>query len=61
MRLSAAAIGAQEPLHKRLGVVVPDHMEEQSFDSVRRSGVGNARYKNFRRFDTDAQMVPPPD
>jgi len=36
-------------------------MEEQFFDSVHSSGVGNARYDNFRRFETDARLVPPPN
>ena len=47
-------------LHGPLGLVVPDHMEERFYDGVQRGGVGNARYRNFRRFDTDARVVPPP-
>lgn len=47
-------------LHKELGVIVPDKMEEWFFDSVHGDGFGEGRYRNFRRFDTAARIVPPP-
>lgn len=47
-------------LHKELGVIVPDKMEEWFFDSVHGDGFGESRYKNFRRFDTAARIIPPP-
>jgi hypothetical protein len=47
-------------MHKELGVIVPDKMEEWFFDSVHGDGFGEGRYKNFRRFDTVTRLVPPP-
>jgi len=60
-RHAAPTLRVNFGLHKALGVIVPTHMEEQFFDSVHSSGVGNARYDNFRRFETDARLVPPPN
>jgi hypothetical protein len=42
-------------LHAQLGLLVPDHMEEWFFDSVRGSGISNGRYRNFRRPDAAAR------
>jgi len=60
-RHAAPTLRVNFGLHKALGVIVPTRMEEQFFDSVHSSGVGNARYDNFRRFETDARLVPPPN
>jgi hypothetical protein len=60
-RHSSPTMRVHFTLHKPLGIVVPDHMQEQFYDGVHKSGVGNARYRNFRRFDTDARLVPPPN
>jgi hypothetical protein len=46
-------------MHASLGIVLPDRMEESFFDSVRGSGTSDARYRNFRRFETTARVVPP--
>lgn len=43
------------------GLLVPDLMEERFFDSVYGPGDGESRYRNYRRFDTAARVVPPPD
>lgn len=47
-------------MHKELGVIVPDKMEEWFFDSVHGGGFGESRYRNFRRFDTATRLLPPP-
>lgn len=47
-------------LHKELGVIVPDRMEEWFFDSVHGDGFGEGRYRNFRHVDTATRVVPPP-
>ncbi len=60
-RHAAPTLRVHFGLHKPLGVIVPMRMEEQFYDSVQRNGVGNARYENFRRFETDARLVPPPN
>ena len=43
-----------------LGIVVPTRMEEVFFDPPRGRGEGEARYSNYRRFTTNARLVPPP-
>ena len=47
-------------LHKELGLIVPDRMDEWFYDSVHGDGFGEGRYKNFRRFDITTRIVPPP-
>ena len=42
------------------GLIVPDRMEERFFDSVHGNGDGESRYANYRRFETAARVVPPP-
>jgi hypothetical protein len=60
-RHAAPTLRVHFALHKPLGVIVPARMEEEFYDSVQRSGVGNARDDNFRRFDTAARLVRPPN
>ena len=43
--------------NKDHGLIVPDRMEEWFYDSVRGDGFGEARYRNFRKFDTAARLV----
>jgi hypothetical protein len=42
------------------GLIVPDRMEERFFDSVHGIGDGESRYRNYRRFETAARVLPPP-
>jgi len=42
------------------GLIVPDRMEEEFFDSVHGKGDGQSRYSNYRRFQTAARVLPPP-
>ena len=43
--------------NKDHGLIVPDRMEEWFYDSVRGDGFGEARYRNFRKFDTAVRLV----
>jgi hypothetical protein len=42
------------------GLIVPDRMEEEFFDSVHGEGDGQSRYGNYRRFQTAVRVLPPP-
>ena len=42
------------------GLIVPDRMEERFYDSVHGNGDGESRYGNYRRFETAARVLPPP-
>jgi hypothetical protein len=41
------------------GLIVPDRMEERIFDSVHGIGDSESRYRNYRRFETAARVLPP--
>lgn len=43
-----------------LGLLVPYEMKEEFFAGRFRDGTGTARYTNYRRFETAARIVPPP-
>ena len=42
------------------GLIVPDRMDEEFFDSVHGKGDGQSRYGNYRRFQSAARVLPPP-
>lgn len=44
-----------------LGLLVPVEMREEFFAGRSRQGTGTARYSNYRRFQTAARIVPPPN
>ncbi len=46
--------------HAALGLLVPVEMREEFWSEAhRRGGVGEARYSDFRRFQTSARILPP--
>ncbi len=44
----------------KLGMLVPAAMQEAFFAGRARVGSGEAKYSNYRRFQTSARIVPPP-
>ena len=42
----------------KLGMLVPAEMREEFFVQLRHGGTGVAKYKNYRRFQTSARIVP---
>ena len=43
----------------KLAMLVPVEVREEFFVQLRRGGTGVAKYKNYRRFQTSARIVPP--
>jgi hypothetical protein len=44
--------------HRDLGVLVPDRMHEEFYAGLERRAWGEAKYSNYRRFQTTARIVP---
>jgi hypothetical protein len=44
--------------HKQLGLLVPATMHEDFFAGMNRQAFGDARYTNYRRFQTSGRIVP---
>jgi len=45
---------------EKLGLLVPAEMKEEFYAGRFREGTGNAKYSNYRRFQTTSRIVPPP-
>lgn len=58
LRASPATVDVRFAQHPTLGLLVPDRMEEEFYAQGRGLGRGEARYSNYRRFTTDARLVP---
>jgi hypothetical protein len=47
-------------MHDTLGLLVPTEMREEFWSAPhRRRGTGEGKYRDFRRFQTSARIVPP--
>jgi hypothetical protein len=46
--------------HRELGMLVPATMHEEFFAGDNRDARGDATYRNYRRFQTSARIVPQP-
>lgn len=51
-------VSVEFQLHRELGLLVPATMHEDFFAGDNRDAQGNATYRNYRRFQTSARIVP---
>lgn len=53
-------VSVEFQLHRKLGLLVPATMHEDFFAGDNRDAQGDATYRNYRRFQTSARIVPQP-
>ena len=58
LRAAPTTLDVRFAEHPTLGLLVPDRMEEEFYAQGRGPGRSEARYTNYRRFTTDARLVP---